>query len=458
MAYVAPVQSSVQLAVASAETANLSNTLVVTTNTYFQERQRGYSSIDEVKEDLSIPTDSPAYRMLLAAFKQPGVPSPVFLGRRLADTLTLTPSPVKDNADYNLTITVIDDLTNTPVTSVVSINSGGSATATSIATALFTDMTVTSVVANVTVVDNTGSITITADSGYTFSTSTVGNLVDTYVTTETAPQLLAALQEENNEAWYFLATDDSDLTFMQAMADEIEATESSLNPKMFMVFTNESDTLTPLAEPATDDFGTMKEGGYFRTAGFWNHDAEKYPNVTAPAYNGQAVGGTTTWTSMTNQRGLELAQDPVTGKQLSTAKQGYITDRNCSHWNSFKGSNRQFGGKTFSGVSIDVIRAKDYLNDQIIVKLVNLLDSQPLDKIAFSEAYLVTNAIDSVLQDGVNLGILEGYEPAELPATITFEDKAERILQQVKWVGYLDSPIEVIIVSGKLTYRDEEIS
>lgn len=455
MAYRPPVSSSIILAAGSAETANLSNLCIVTTHTYFAERQRPYNSIDEVNSDPALPKTSVAYRMLSQAFKQTGVPAPVILGRRKANDITLTPDPILNSANYSLIITVVDDATNTPVTSVVSITSDSDATEEEIATAIFTDMTVTSPVANVTVTDETGAVKIVPAAGYSFSITNITNLVDTYTTTETAPDLYAALVEEADSSFYFITCDDNSETFMKAMADVIEATETSLNPKMHMVFTNEANTLTPLADPATDLFGKMKEEGYTRTAGFWNDESDSYPNITAPAFNGQAIGGTTVWTAMTPQSGLSVASDPVTGKELSTAKQGYITDRNCSHWNNFKGVSRQFGGKTFSGEWIDTIRAKDYLNDQIIVKLTNLLNNVPLSKIQFSKGYLVTNAIDSVLQNGYNLGILDGFEPAQLPQNITFEDQVERILQQVKWTGYLASAIDAIVVSGKLTYRED---
>jgi len=457
------VQSRTQLATTGSTNANLGNTLFVTTNTYFSERLRGYSSITELRDDDAIPTTSNAYAALRLAFNQPGATVPIYLGRREADDITYTPDPVVDNDTYGFQIEVIDDATQTPVVDAVFINSGVAATADSIATALFTEINTTLPVANVTAVDNTGSVTISADAGYTMNITQVQGLTEAYTTTETAAELLAAISEEDEENWYYFACEDHTETFVLAMAVEIEATESSNYPKLYSTSSQEADTITPLASPATDTMGMLLEGEYNRTFSNWHHEADTlFPEIAPTVYNGQfQPTGRTTWKFMTNIAGVSAAADLVTGKPLSTSKQGYIADRN-GNWQGFERRvNFAHGGKVASGEWIDIINAKDWINDEIETRLLNLLLNNPGGKVSFdniSGKDRVKVVIDGVLNDAVNFNILLGYEPTSIPENTPPGDLSSRTLRDVNWVGYLAGAVHFIIVDGILTYRDEPLA
>jgi len=462
MAYKESVQSRIQLATTGSTSANLGNTLFVTTNTYFTERMRGYNSITELRDDDAVPTTSNAYAALRLAFSQSGATVPIYLGRREADDVTYTPDPVVDNTTYGFQIEVIDDATQTPVVDAVFINSGASATADSIATALFTEVDVTLPVANVTVVDNTGSITVSADAGYTMNITQVQGLTEAFTTTETAADLLAAITAEDNEGWYYFACEDHTETFVLAMAAEIEASEATNFPKMYTTSSQEADTITPLAVPATDTMGMLLEGGYVRTFAQWHHEADTlFPEVAPTAYNGQfQPTGRTTW-KFIQLSGVPAAADLVTGKPLATSKQGYINDRNGNWMGLERGVNFLHGGKTASGEWIDVINSKDWLNDEIETRLLNLLLNNPGSKVSFdniSGKDRVKVVIDGVMNDAVGFGILLGYEPTSIPENTPPGDISSRTLRDVNWVGYLAGAVHFIIVDGILTYRDEALA
>lgn len=454
------VTSNIQLATTSVTSANLSNLLFATEHSYFQERVRGYSSITAVKEDTAIPTESVAYQGLLQAFKQPGVSAPVYLGRRAVDDTTLTPSPVQDNVTYGLTVTVTDDLTNTPVTTVVSISSGGSATATSIATALFTDMTVTAPIANITVVDNTGSITITADSGYQFSMVALIKLADTYTTTETAAQLLSNILDEEDEDWYWFTCSDHTETFVLAMADEIEATGSTNFPKQYRVSIGTADALDTLAQPATDILGKLKENGLLRTAGDWHDQADTiFPEVAAVGYNGQFDAGTTTWKFMNNMS-LPDAKHPVTGKKLTDTQKSNLDDRLANVKYKERGTGFMHGGKNLADEWIDTVQIVDGINNDLEVAELNLLLNQPGSKIQLNTKgkEKIKNVAVGVLDTYRQRGALTGFSDVTVPDDIDFVDQANRVLRDIKWTGYLAGAVHFMIIDGILTYQDEELS
>ena len=462
MPYQESVQSRILLATTDSASANLGNTLFVTANAYFSERLRGYNSFQEVREDDAIPTTSAAYAALRLGFSQPGASVPIYLGRRQVDDVTYTPDPVVDNTTYGFTIEVIEDATQIAVSTDVFVNSGGAATATSISTAIFTAIDSGLPVANVTATDNTGSVSVEADAGYSMNITQVQRLTEVFTTTEDAATLFSAITEENEEDWYYFECEDHTETFVLAMAAEIQATESSNYPKIYFTSIQEANTIIPLPTPATDTMGKLVEGEFARTACGWHHEADTlFPEIGLTAYNGQfQPTASTTWKFMTNVAGISAAADPVTLKPLSTAKQGYISDRN-GNWHGFERKiNFAHGGKTASGEWIDVINAKDWLNDEIETGLLNLLLAQVGGKIVFDARgkEKVKNVIDSILTRAVELNVLTGFEPTTIPDNTPPADIASRILRDVNWVGYLSGAVHFAVVNGILTYIGQDLT
>lgn len=458
MPYTPSVQSRTTLNTVSAEGATFNFPLFITANQYFSERTKIYSSWTEVVDDPAIPTTSNSYAGLRLAFSQNPAPSRVYLGRRDVDLLTLTPDPIVDNKDYALTFVVKDDATQTPVTTVATINSGSSATATTIATAL--EAYITANVANVTSVDLTGSLSVVADAGYTFHFSGMENLVDSYTTTETASQVFAAIQEEEN-GFYFVTAEDHTEAFILDMASTIEATGSSDFPKMYFTSTADANTIVPLPDPAIDIIGKLAEFNYLRTSCDWSHLADTlFPELGDVAYNGPFQPGSTTWKFM-RVAGVPQASDLITGKALGTGKQGYIEDRNGNWMGNEFGVDFMREGKVVGDEWIDIIRFQDWLNNQIKVDLLNLLLNQKGSKIPNTPngRAQVANVVDNVLTQAVGFGALAGFVPTTVPSEedISFFDKVNRILNNVKFTAYLAGAIHTIIVDGNLTYADQTL-
>jgi len=460
MPFTPVVQSTITRQTTSVSGTTFDTPIFAATHMYFPEisRVRSYNSWDDVKDDTDVVVNSPSYLALRLSFSQSPAPSTIFLGRRKADDVTLTPSPVSNLATYSVTLAVTEDIPATTVTTVSSVVSDADATAVEISAALALDMITTNPVADVTVTDETGSIKVVPDSGFSIQIKSLTKLVDTYTTTETASALLTAIQAENDD-WYFMCAEDHTETFQLAMAASIEATASSDFPKMYFTSTQDANVLVTLPDPAVEIIGKLKALNYVRTVADWHDNADiLFPEMGDVGFNGSFAPGTTTWKFM-QVVGVTAAADPVTGKTLSTPKQGFIDDRNGGWMGIERGVNFYHEGKTVGGEFIDITRAVDFLNDEIEKGLLNLLLNQKGGKIPYTNAgtSLIRSTVDTVLDAAVLSGILSGYTPTTIPDTgdIAFADKVARILKDVKWVGFLAGAVHSIIVDGNLTFEED---
>ena len=463
MTYRPSVSSRITRNTTSVEGATFNYPLFCAPHMYFRdtERVRAYSTWDSIKADTDIPEGSDVYNAARLAFSQEPSPEIFYVGRQEADSVTLTPSVVGNLLDYGFSVEVKETSTGTVVSTAVTITSDADATADEIATALFTAAdTGGSEVENVTVTDETGSVKLVPATGYTVQLKATERLSDSFESTETAAELLTAILDEEDD-WYFMTWSDHTQASQLAMAAEIEATGSTNKPKMYFTSTASADSVVSVVDPAIDIIGMLKALGYDRTTVYWQDTADTlFPETGCVAYNGVYQAGTTTWKFM-QVVGMPVAADLVTGKKLSTNKQGFIEDRNGNWMGIERGVKFTKEGKTVSGEWIDIIRATDWLNDQIEVALLNLLLNQKGGKIPMTDKGIaqVTNTIDTVLKSAADLGILSGYIPASAPDAIdiAFADKVARILENIKWTGYLAGAVHTIVVDGNLTYQQAEL-
>ncbi|AUR87558.1 hypothetical protein NVP1101O_147 [Vibrio phage 1.101.O._10N.261.45.C6] len=449
MPYQPSVTSRIQLATTSSTSANLGATLIATPMNYFKERTRPYNSFTEVQEDPAIPSTSVAYAALRSAFNAPSAAVPIYLGRQEVSKSIYTPVASRQGIVTAFSFTVSDGTTSVDVKHTSTTSEDLEAIATAVA-ALVTGLDVTATASGETV-------ELTASGANPVIVTDVKYFTDSFESTETAAELYSALIEENEENFYFLTWTDHTESSVLAMAAEVETSESSNFPKIYLPATQDANSIVPQVEPAIDVMGKLKALGYNRTACSWHEQADtNYIDAFTSAFIGQFAAGSTTW-KFVKSVGFAAAADPSTGKPLPTSKQGYIRDRNGSWYGIERGVTFNHGGQMASGEWIDTIRFKDWINDQIEVRLQNHLLNLPGNKASFtkSDINVITGIINGVLKDGVDVGGLSGYVGAVVPETISFSDQAERILQGVKWTGYLAGAIHFIIVDGILTYSEE---
>jgi hypothetical protein len=456
MPYKKAVVSNITRNTTAAQGATFNFPLFAASHKYFKEVVRAYSSFDSVKTDASIPTDSNTYKALRIAFSQSPAPEIVYTAKRKADNITITPDALVVGKAYGFSIQVYNTTTGVDVGSVVvaTATADSTPTATEIVTKWKTDL---SALTQLTV-SGTAAVIITATSGFDFVISSINNCTDVYTTTQSAADTLAAIQVENND-WYFMCAEDHTEVFQLAMAAEIEATATSDYPKMYFTTTQDVNTLKALPDPADDVIGKLAALGYDRTVCDWHDQANTiFPEMGLVGANGVYQAGSITW-KFTQIKGVPAAADPVTGIRLSDPKQGFIKDRNGGWMGVEKKIPFYHEGKTVGGEWIDIIRGSDWLRDQHEIELLNLLLNQRGGKISYASPNKILNTVDAVNQRAVDIGFLDGYTPATVPdyLTLSFADKASRVLKDVNWTGFIAGAVHNIVTNGNLTYQSEEL-
>lgn len=125
------------------------------------------------------------------------------------------------------------------------------------------------------------------------------------------------------------------------------------------------------------------------------------------------------------------------------------------------------GGKTGGGEWIDVIRFRDWLQNDMQVRVVNLLIVNPKIPYTDNGIGLVENQMLASLKDGQKYGgiapteydadgnAIPGYTTSvPLAADLTSTQKASRILKDCKFSARIAGAIHVVEIKGCLTYEN----
>ena len=124
-------------------------------------------------------------------------------------------------------------------------------------------------------------------------------------------------------------------------------------------------------------------------------------------------------------------------------------------------------GKVAAGEWIDVIRFRDWLEEEIKVNVFNLLINR--DKVPYTDAGIA--AIEARIRQALELGQTRGgIAPTEydedgnenpgyvltvpLASSISANQKASRVLTDVRFTARLAGAIHVVEITGSLTYEN----
>ena len=453
MAYQAAVTSNITRNTVTAQGISLDHSIFVDSHNYFPERVRSYGSYTEFLEDTSIPSTSNTAKAITSAFSAntSAAPSRVYAGRIETDNVIITPNAAVIGSTYGFTVKVYD-ATRTLLTTTIASFTATTTDVADVVTGLSTSLgTVTGVTSSI--VGTT--ITLAPASTYSIVVTAFVKVADTYTSTETPAEILAAIQEENNE-WYALMAADHTETFQLAMAAAIQPTGASDSPKMYWTSTSDVDSYVAVVDPAVDVIGKLKEFNYTRTVTDWSHLADSiFPEMLAFNYASTFQAGAANF-KFNRIAAYPAAANPSTGARLSTGMQGNINARNGNWMGRQRGVDFYQDGKVASGEWIDIIMGVDWLNDRIEVEVLNVFLNQQGGKVSYAKPSIIKSTIDSVLQQAYDIGFLDGYVGAEIPDYLTqipFSDKVERILKDVKWTGYLSGAVNNVIINGNLTYQ-----
>ena len=425
-----------------------STMLVVGTHANNLNRVTTYTNINDLIND-GFSTDDPIYRAVSAAFSQTPRPRQVKVGRRQVEEVNLSVNNVKDNTDYTITVSS-KDTDGTVDEEAYKYNSQTSATATKIVEGLqalmASDTAVTATVSG-------EKLQLTAKSGKSFAIKISSNLSAEFTepTEEIADTMSAVMASDSDFYGIVLASRDKD--DIMAMAEWVET-----QTKLFGTSTAEQGAKD--SETDTDLLSMLKAKNYYRTFTFYHELADsEYLEAGVMARCFAIEPGGETWANK--------VLSGLTADNLTETEYLAISGKNGNTFETFRNKSITQNGKVAGDEWIDVIRFRDWLQEEITVNVFNLLINS--DKVPYTDAgiALVENQIRQALLLGQRRG---GIAPTEydednnenlgftiempLAANIPANTKAQRLLEDVNFTARLAGAIHVVEITGSFTYEN----
>lgn len=240
--------------------------------------------------------------------------------------------------------------------------------------------------------------------------------------------------------------------------------------KEIIQWTETQDKICGYIEDDPDD-PIVETGLYFRSYAFYPKTTEDQLANDVPDENKYGMAVAIAVKAMHYHAGEETwALKPlasITPSKLSSTFINKLSTGNISYVITVASKNVTMGGKTNGGEWIDVIRFRDWLRNDMQVRVVNLLIVNP--KIPYTDGGigLVENQMMASLKDGQKYG---GICPTEynadgdanygfitsvpLAADIPSTQKNSRILEDCKFSARLAGAIHLVEISGSLHYEN----
>lgn len=396
----------------------------------FNERIRYYQEADSILEDGFEATD-PEYIAALAVLSQQPRPVQLAIGRRSVDDVVMTVATVADATNYTVTINGTD----------FTINSGVAATNITIAAALVSAINGGS--EPVTAVDNLdGTYDLNADvanDAWTLAFDENQTVAD-YVASDALQDDLTAVNDENDD-WYGLV-----LTSRVQQDVEDAAAWCEARIKLFGTASADTDILDALS---TTDIGyVLSNAEYARTFVMYHDDAATiYPEAAWFGKQLPSDPGSTTWKFKT------LATIPSV--KLTDTQRINALAKNVNTYETRGGVNITNDGTVAAGEFIDIIRGVDWLQARMTERVYSKLVNTP--KISYTDPGIAI--IEAEIRAQLDIAILQGLialDPAytvtvPLVKNITFNDRANRELNNVKFFATLAGAIHSLRIEGTVS-------
>lgn len=262
---------------------------------------------------------------------------------------------------------------------------------------------------------------------------------------------LAAMATTNNNWYGFtdVAHAESDLTLAAAWAEA--------NSKIFLTcLSNPNLAAATGSEPAT----ALKTSQFFRTAWWFNPDPTQFPEVAIAAKMFTKYPGQDNWA---NQRLSSVSAPPLTETAFNNIK-----NKNGNTFEPFRNISITQTGTTAGGEWIDIIRFRDWLCEEIRTQVFDALIDTKLPYTDSGIAVIrqqIVRALDlGVRRGGIAPRTVDPQNPNTVipsytvivPAAsdVSISDKSARILRDVAFTARLSGAINVIQITGTLTYGD----
>ena len=450
------VNVQISLNTTGISTEGFSTLLCVGPHMYGLTRVSTYTDPNQMIED-GFSADDALYRMVSDAFAQTPSPAQVKVGRQQVDGFTLMVGQLGATSTYVLTVsnTLADGTIRKKEYSYT--NSSGSES--DILKGLLQAITGDSDSVLTDNEEQAGEETLTQlhleakNPGTAFSVKVTSNLtVSMDATTEDLADTMAAVVASDSDFYGVALASRADEDIL-AMAEWAEA-----NEKLFGTATAADGAKN---SEITNDIGSQLQAkNYYRT--FWFYHAlaaTEYPECAIMARCFSINPGGETWANK------QLSS--ITTDSLSETEALAVQGKNGNTFEPFRNISITQNGKVAAGEWIDVIRFRDWLAEEIKVNVFNLLINR--DKVPYTDAGIA--AIESQIRAALTLGQTRGgIAPTEydengnqnlgftisvpLSSSISPNQKALRILNDVKFTARLAGAIHVVNITGNLTYEN----
>ncbi|NBI43460.1 DUF3383 family protein [[Haemophilus] felis] len=439
------VNVQIELGTTAIQGKSFSDMLILAKHSLATGRVMVVTDANQLLELGLLPSD-PLYLATSAAFAQGSHVSQVFIGRVKANHYSLDLSEMKRGGKFKAKVQVLSNGNYQSHNVDVNFTTSASETANAVKSnleGLNAQMTISAS-------DSTLNIELNANVDVVFSEIEGGTLTATY--TENLTNALAECAKENNR-WYGLGLASRQAAEVLQVADWAEA-----NGKLFLTASADRNILVPSSN--TDLASACKEKNYFRTAVMYSHKAEtEYPDMALMSYCFTFYPGAENW----NLKKLSgVSHSPLSEGEFIAAK-----NKNCTTFENFNDSfSVTQGGKVAGGEWIDIIRFRDWLLQEIQINTTSAMINA-YGKLPYTDAGI--EVIGQAIRQALDLGVARGgIAPVELDesgkevknyvitlpkaASVSDNNKALRILQDVKFVARLAGAINVTEIKGNLAY------
>ncbi len=423
--------------------------LIVGEHTHTLERVTTYRSIDEMTS-AGFSGNDPLYLAAQDYFSQTPKPREVKIGRRLCGN-EINVAQILPAGTYTITVLTRAADSSTVATPYTFVNNGSTD-----ATAILTELANTisaDANADITATIDETTLKISARTGETYALQVTDNLnMAQGSSTETIAATMNAILEEDDDFYGIMLTSrkQEDILAMAAWAEA--------HTKLFG---------TAIAEDAAKIKGDYSDTGsllmmnnYYRTFWFYHATADSdYPECALMARCFSILPGGETWANK--------KLSGVIADDLSETSAQAIFGKNGNTFEKFRNVTISQNGKVAAGEWIDVIRFRDWLQEEAQTRIFDALVNN--NKIPYTDAGIAI--IEAHLRAALELGQKRGgIAPTEydssgnknlgfvievpLASDISAGQKASRILEDVEFTARLAGAIHVVEIRGSLTYEN----
>lgn len=450
------VNVQISLNTTGISTEGFSTLLCVGPHMYGLTRVSTYTDPNQMIED-GFSAEDALYHMVSDAFAQTPSPAQVKVGRQQVDGFTIMVSQLGATSTY--TLTVSNTLADGTIRKKEYTYTNSSGSESDILKGILQAITGDSdsvLIDNDSQADEPSLTQLHLEAknpGTAFSVKVTSNLQTAMDDTTESITLSMAKIVTSDSDFYGVALASRTDEDILAMAEWAEA-----NEKLFGTATAADGAKN--SEVTTDIGSQLKAKNYYRT--FWFYHAlaaTEYPECAIMARCFAIDPGGETWANK------QLSS--ITTDGLSETEALAVQGKNGNTFEAFRNISITQNGKVAAGEWIDVIRFRDWLAEEIKVNVFNLLINR--DKVPYTDAGIA--AVEAAVRSALTLGQTRGgiapteYDESEnknlgftvsvpLASTISPNQKALRILNDVKFTARLAGAIHVVNITGNLTYEN----